>query len=98
MKQIFFDRKTGSSIDIRPFPREGYLYTGASLNGGKVYERLALFFQEVCRQFTGITPDIYEKMEQIAAEQKKDQPDCLPESLWCQGRKEGRGELRIFLD
>lgn len=83
----FFDRKTGSSIDIRPFPREGYLYTGASLNGGKVYERLALFFQEVCRQFTGITPDIYEKMEQIAAEQKKTSLIACP-NLY--GAREGK--------
>ena len=42
---------------------------GASLNGGKVYERLAAFFAEVCGQFAGKMPDlsdIYEKMSEIA--------------------------------
>lgn len=55
--------------DVRPFPGGGYLYVGASLNGGKVYERLAAFFAEVCGQFAGKVPDlsdIYEKMSEIA--------------------------------
>ena len=51
--------------DVRPFPGGGYLYVGASLNGGKVYERLAAFFAEVCGQFAEKAPElseIYEKM------------------------------------
>ena len=34
-----------AAADIRPFFKEGYLYVGASLTGGKVYERL-----ESCRR------------------------------------------------
>lgn len=46
---------------------------GASLNGGKVYERLAAFFAEVCGQFAEKAPElseIYEKMSEIAEKKK----------------------------
>ena len=33
-----------AGTDIRPWIDHGYLYVGASLNGGKVYERLAEYF------------------------------------------------------
>ena len=86
----FSDEKKSLSCEVRPFPGGGYLYTGASLNGGKVYERLALFFGEVCRLFTGITPDVpdvYEKMGQIAASQKKTSLTACP-NLY--GAREGK--------
>lgn len=67
----FFDR-TLTEIqagEIRPFTNQGYLYVQASVNGGKVYERLAEFFLESVRQFTGVELDktvVYQKMEEMA--------------------------------
>ena len=49
-------------IEIRPFFGSGYLYVGASLNGGKVYERLAAFFEETVEAFTGERINAYETM------------------------------------
>ncbi len=66
----FFDR-TLTEIqagEIRPFTNQGYLYVQASVNGGKVYERLAEFFLESVRQFTGVELDktvVYQKMEEM---------------------------------
>lgn len=57
---------SGLKTGIRPFLGLGYLYVGASLNGGKAYERLALFLQAVCVGFTGQTVDVYQKMYEIA--------------------------------
>lgn len=51
--------------DIRPFFKEGYLYVGASLNGGKVYERLAAFLEETVFAFTGQHINAYEEMDKL---------------------------------
>ncbi len=48
--------------EIRPFTRQGYLYVQASVNGGKVYEKLAAFIEETVELFTGAKIDAYEKM------------------------------------
>ena len=42
-----------AAADIRPYFHKGCLYVGASLNGGKVYEKLAAFFEEIVYEFTG---------------------------------------------
>lgn len=54
------------NAEARPFFDRGYLYTGASLNGGKVYERLGYFIQDVCEKFTGVCPEPYEIMGELA--------------------------------
>jgi sedoheptulokinase len=56
------------AIERRPFLGAGSLYVGASVNGGKAYERLAMFFQELCQKCTKEKVNIYEKMAEIAQE------------------------------
>lgn len=88
-----------SGTDIRPFPGGGYLYVGASLNGGKVYERLAAFFAEVCGRFTGTEPDlfnIYEKMYDIAGQKKATDLKARPALYGRRGGVENR-EMSGFL-
>lgn len=52
-------------IEIRPFLEEGCLCVGASVNGGKVYEKLAAFLEEIVFDFTGQRISAYEGMERI---------------------------------
>lgn len=65
-------------LEIRPFLEAGYLYVGASLNGGKVYERLAVFFREICSFFTGKEVDVYEKMEELGGKKKETDLRAVP--------------------
>lgn len=51
--------------EVRPFGADGYLYVQASLNGGKVYERLASFFEEAVQAFTGVKINAYEGMRRL---------------------------------
>lgn len=51
--------------EVRPFIEEGYLCVGASVNGGKTYERLAAFLEEVVFSFTGQKISAYEEMARI---------------------------------
>ncbi len=81
------------SVEIRPFPGGGYLYVGASLNGGKVYERLAAFFEEICEQFTGIRPDVYEKMCEIGEQKKNTDLQAFPNLYGMRGGEKGRSGL-----
>ena len=60
-----------AGADIRPFFGKGHLYVGASLNGGKVYERLAAFFEEVALAFTGERIDAYEGMERLGRKKRE---------------------------
>lgn len=55
-------------LELRPFLGGGCLCVGASLNGGKVYERLAAFFEETVLAFTGEKIQAYGCMERLAAE------------------------------
>ncbi|MCI9073265.1 MAG: hypothetical protein HFH80_10795 [Lachnospiraceae bacterium] len=57
--------------EIRPFTRQNYLYVQASVNGGKVYEKLAAFFEETVELFTGVKIDAYDKLAalELAAEE-----------------------------
>lgn len=59
------------SGEIRPFTRQRYLYVQASVNGGKVYEKLAAFFEETVELFAGEKIDAYEKLAalELAAEE-----------------------------
>lgn len=57
-------------VEIRPFFGKGYLYVGASLNGGKVYERLAAFFEETVEAFTGEKICAYETMARLGEEKR----------------------------
>ncbi len=52
-------------IEVRPFIGKGYLYVGASLNGGKVYERLGKFLEEVCEIGTGKQINGFQFMEML---------------------------------
>lgn len=79
-----------NGTDVRPFPGGGYLYVGASLNGGKVYERLAAFFGEICERFTGEKPDIYAKMQEIAMEKEDTDLKAYPNLYGARGGKPGR--------
>lgn len=60
--------QTVGGADVRPFFDRGYLYVGASLNGGKVYERLADFFKETVYAFTGMRLIAYDMMEKLGEE------------------------------
>lgn len=84
----------GHDTDIRPFPGGGYLYVGASLNGGKVYEKLAAFFGEVCEQFTGIRVNAYEKMAEIAEQKKNTDLRAFPNLYGIRGSAEKRSGLK----
>ena len=64
---------------------------GASLNGGKVYERLAAFFSETCRLFTGSTPDVYEKMRKIAGGKEETDLKACPDLYGTRGGGEETG-------
>ena len=67
-----------AGTDIRPWIDHGYLYVGASLNGGKVYERLAAFFEEVCEEFAGQKVNAYETMERLAMEEQETELRAVP--------------------
>lgn len=59
--------------EVRPFPGGGWLYVGASVNGGKVYERLAVFFKEILDSFGAAVEQgtVYEVMERIGGKKKE---------------------------
>lgn len=78
-----------SGLEVRPFVGQGYLYVGASLNGGKVYERLGIFLKEICEEFTGQSVDIYQKMELVG--RKKKQTD-LQTVISLYGTRNGSGK------
>lgn len=60
-----------SRVEIRPFPEEGVLCVGSSLNGGKVYERFAAFLEEIVLAFTGKRISAYPVMQKIGEKEKK---------------------------
>lgn len=66
--------------EVRPFPGGGWLYVGASVNGGKVYERLAVFFREILDAF-GVPAEqtaVYEAMERLGATKKETDLQVIP--------------------
>ncbi|MFP4483857.1 MAG: sedoheptulokinase [Spirochaetaceae bacterium] len=58
------------AIDVRPFPAPGYLAVGASLTGGKAYQTLREFLDDVCVRFGSCAPHsvTYERMNEVAEE------------------------------
>ncbi len=58
----------GTEAEIRPFTKKGFLYVQASVNGGKVYGRLAEFVKGTVFAVTGIETDVYEKLEEAGAQ------------------------------
>lgn len=67
--------------EIRPFVKEGYLYVQASLNGGKVYEKLAAFFEEISAALLGEGADGYAVMQRLG-EQKRETDLKIKPSLY----------------
>ncbi len=66
--------------EVRPFPGGGWLYVGASVNGGKVYERLAVFFREILDAF-GVSAGqtaVYEAMERLGRGKKETDLQVVP--------------------
>ncbi len=82
--------------EVRPFPGGGWLYVGASVNGGKAYERLAVFFQEILG-FFGILVEpgeVYEVMERLGGKKKETDLIVLP-ALY--GERKAKGEEAVTL-
>lgn len=59
----------GTGAEVRPFTENGFLYVMASLNGGKVYERLAEFVAGTVSAVTGMEPEpeIYARLEEAGS-------------------------------
>lgn len=79
--------------EIRPFTKQGYLYVQASVNGGKVYEKLADFLREVVYDFTGMKVDPYSRMEKLGEQKKETDLRIIP-SLYG-AREDGENQGRI---
>lgn len=82
--------------EARPFPGGGWLYVGASVNGGKVYERLAVFFREILEAF-GVPMEqtaVYEAMERLGTSKRETDLKVVP-ALYGErekGREQGKGK------
>ncbi len=66
--------------EVRPFPGGGWLYVGASVNGGKVYERLSVFVREILEAF-GISVEqaaAYEVMEGLGRTKEATNLQVIP--------------------
>ena len=80
--------------DIRPFFHKGFLYVGASLNGGKVYEKLAAFFEETVFAFTGLKINAFEQMSRLGGEIKETDLMIRPSLYGFRGMDESaRGQV-----
>lgn len=78
--------------EVRPFPGGGWLYVGASVNGGKAYERLAVFFREILDTF-GVSVEqmaVYEAMERLGRSKKETDLRVVP-ALYGE-REKGKGK------
>lgn len=64
--------------EIRPFPMGGKLYVQASVNGGKVYEKLAGFLEETVFAFTGQHLDAYEAMRRLGEQKRETSLEAMP--------------------
>lgn len=77
------------TAEIRPFFHKGYLYVGASLNGGKVYEKLAAFFEETIYEFTGLKIQAFDQMARLAQERIETELQIRPSLYGARGRPGG---------
>ena len=78
---VFSDKlyETGKG-EVRPFLGGGWLYVGASVNGGKAYERLAVLIEEILTSF-GVSigrETVYEIMERLGRTKKETTLRVLP--------------------
>lgn len=91
-----FDRQlTGNAAgEIRPFVTPGYLYVQASLNGGKVYEKLASFFGEVLFAFLGETAEGYAAMERLGRSTRTTDLQVKPSLYGSRGGEDSFGEIK----
>ncbi len=77
--------------EVRPFVGEGCLYVQASLNGGKVYERLALFLEEICAALPqdclcGKEVDGYDLAQRLAQQKEVTDLTVCPSLYGSRGR------------
>lgn len=82
-----------TSGDIRPFFNESYLYVGASVNGGKVYEKLASFFEETVYVFTGKKIRAYDVMAELADEKEATDLSVNPSLYGARGNAGQSGKI-----
>lgn len=80
--------------EIRPFTRQGYLYVQASVNGGKVYEKLAAFIEETVELFTGAKIDAYEKMTALGMAAEATTLVVTPSLYGVRGKDDGFGSVQ----
>lgn len=81
------------AAETRPYLDLGYLYVGASLNGGKVYERLAAFWQEAFESL-GIKVDVYQWMERVGRERENTSLELEPALYGARGKSREGGRMR----
>ena len=80
--------------EIRPFVGQKNLYVQTSINGGKVYEKLADYFKEIIFEFTGENIDVYEKMMQIGLQKDKTDLIIVPSLYGARGKKNNYGFIK----
>lgn len=80
--------------EIRPFTGQGYLYVQASVNGGKVYEKLAAFFEETVELFAGAKVDAYEKMTALGMDAEETTLVVTPSLYGARGTGESFGSVQ----
>lgn len=79
--------------EIRPFPMGGNLYVQASVNGGKVYEKLAGFWEETVFAFTGLHIDAYETMRRLGEQKEETSLGALPLLYGSRGKENTSGRI-----
>lgn len=56
------------ALELRPFPGNGFLLSGASVSGGSAYRLLETFFRQVCQTFGNGDPGaLLDKMNAVAS-------------------------------
>lgn len=95
-----------SKGEIRPYINSGYLYVQTSINGGKVYEKLASFFLEVINAFSvkhsgGSEQDslahIYKRMEEIGKIKQTTDMQINP-ALYGSRTQKGKGSIETLTE
>lgn len=66
------------TAEIRPFFGKGYLYVGATLTGGKAYEKLAVFFEEIFEKAVGMKVNGYGILEKLLKDTRKTDLQVFP--------------------
>lgn len=66
------------AAEIRPFFGKGYLYVGATLTGGKAYEKLAAFFEEIFEKAAGMKVNGYGILEKLLKDARETDLQVFP--------------------